>query len=413
MDVSAAQISAALQRLDFTVQTVSDVRADAPANATFALHRDPGEPLIETIPPWHRLDVAIPADLTEEVARIIGYEHVGTTLINDVLPVQRRNDLFGTEESVRDILMGIGLQENINHPLTTPENHAKLNAQHIVQTEAGKPTSYVTVANPSVPEKRAMRRSMLVSVLENLARNLRYTDRLMTFEVGRVYLPEQGDGILPHEDRRVSICVTGPRALPGFQTANQPAEEMDFFDLKGIVETLLQRLGINQARTEYRAKPETGVFGPRCAEVLVDGAPIGLIGEVHPQVRAAFGIPSVRISAAELRLQPLLKPAWELQPMQPISTYPPVVEDLAFEVSEAITVQDVQQAIRRGADERLVAVELFDIYRGEPLAIGHKSLAYRLTYQSLQRSLTEKEVTNLRQRIIKTVETQTSGKLRG
>jgi phenylalanyl-tRNA synthetase beta chain len=147
--------------------------------------------------------------------------------------------------------------------------------------------------------------------------------------------------------------------------------------------------------------------------VLVDGAPIGLIGEVHPQVRAAFGIPSVRISAAELRLQPLLKPAWELQPMQPISTYPPVVEDLAFEVSEAITVQDVQQAIRRGADERLVAVELFDIYRGEPLAIGHKSLAYRLTYQSLQRSLTEKEVTNLRQRIIKTVETQTSGKLRG
>ncbi len=413
MDVSAAQISAALQRLDFTVQTVSDVQADAPANATFALHRDAGEPLIETIPPWHRLDIAIPADLTEEVARIIGYEHVGTTLINDVLPVQRRNDLFGTEESVRDILMGIGLQENINHPLTTPENHAKLNAPHIVQTDAGKPATYVTVANPSVPEKRSMRRSMLVSVFENLARNLRYTNRLMTFEVGRVYLPEQGNGILPDEDRRVSICVTGPRALPGFQTAGHPAEEMDFFDLKGMIETLLQRLGVDRARTEYRAKPDTGVFGPRCAEVLVDGTPIGLFGEVHPQVRAAFGIPSVRISAAELRLRPLIKPAWELQPMQPISTYPPVVEDLAFEVSEAVTAQDVQRAIRQAGDERLVGVELFDIYRGEPLAIGHKSLAYRLTYQSQQRSLTEKEVTSLRQRIIKTVETQTSGKLRG
>ncbi len=413
MKVSAEQIIAALQRLDFTAQPVTDVRADAPADATFALHRDPGETLIEATPPWHRLDIAIPADLTEEVARIIGYEHVGTTLIDDVLPVQRRNDLFGTEETVRDILMGIGLQENINHPLTTPENHAKLNAPQIVQTAAGKPATYVTVANPSVPEKRAMRRSMLVSVLENLARNLRYTDRLMTFEVGRVYLPEEGTAPLPLEDRRVSICLTGPRALPGFQTLTEPEAEMDFFDLKGIVETLLQRLGIGSERTQYRAQPDSGVFSPRCAEVLIDGEPIGLLGEVHPQVRAAFGIPSARISAAELRLMPLLKPAWELQPMQPISSYPPVVEDLAFEVSEAVTAQDVQQAIRQGGDERLVTVELFDIYRGEPLVIGHKSVAYRLTYQSVQRSLNEKEVAHLRQRIIKTVEAQTGGKLRG
>jgi len=413
MHVSAAQIIAALQRLDFTVNAVSEVKADAPADATFALHRDADEPLIEAIAPWHRLDIAIPADLTEEVARVIGYEHVGTTLIDDVLPLQRRHDLFSTEETVRDILMGIGLQENINHPLTTPENHAKLNAPHIVQRADGKPASYVTVANPSVPEKRAMRRSMLVSVLENLARNLRYTDRLMTFEVGRVYLPEEGSAQLPLEDRRVSICVTGPRTLPGFHTANQPAEEMDFFDLKGIVETMLQRLGFGNERVQYSAQPESGVFGPRCAEVLVDGESIGLIGEVHPQVRAAFGIPAVRISAAELRLMPLLKPAWELQPMQPISPYPPVVEDLAFEVSESTTAQAVQQAIREGGDERLVAVELFDIYRGEPLAADHKSVAYRLTYQSLQRNLNEKEVAHLRQRIIKTVETQTSGKLRG
>ena len=99
--------------------------------------------------------------------------------------------------------------------------------------------------------------------------------------------------------------------------------------------------------------------------------------------------------------------------MQPISTYPPVVEDLAFEVNETVTAQDVKQAIHQGGDERLVAVELFDIYRGEPLTAGHKSMAYRLTYQSMQRSLNEKEVAHLRQRIIKTVETQTGGKLRG
>ena len=421
--VTTDQIVDALQRLDFTVAQVDAVRSDAPVDATFALHRDEGEPLIEAVPPWHRLDIAIPADLTEEVARVIGYEHVGTTLLDDLLPRQRRNDLFNTEENIRDILMGLGLQENINHPLTTPENHEKLNASHIVETAEGQPGLYVQVANPNVPEKRALRRSMLVSVLENLARNLRYTNRLMNFEVGRVYLPEKGNEQLPFEDRRVSICLTGPRQPTSFYSglagadgrdaASNAAAEMDFFDLKGVVEALLERLGYGAERTEYRAQPDTGVFGPRCAEVLVNGQSIGLIGEIHPQVRAAFGVSAARISAAELQVVPLQKPQWELQPMQPISSYPPVVEDLAFEVSEAVTAHDVKAAIQKGGDERLVMVELFDIYRGEPLAAGHKSMAYRLTYQSMQRSMNEKEIAHLRQRIIKTVEAQTGGKLRG
>jgi phenylalanyl-tRNA synthetase beta chain len=303
--------------------------------------------------------------------------------------------------------------------LTTPDNHEKLNAKHILETADGQPGLYVQIANPSVPEKRALRRSMLVSMLENIARNLRYADRLMTFEVGRVYLPEKGTAQLPFEDRRISICLTGPRQPVDFHSANKNGAgddatgEMDFFDLKGVVETLLARLGYGAERTEYRAQPDTGVFGPRCAEVLLDGKSIGLIGEIHPQVRAAFGVASARISAAELQVAPLQKPHWELQPMQPISSYPPVVEDLAFEVSEAITAHDIKVAIQKGGDERLVDVELFDIYRGDPLASGHKSMAYRLTYQSLQRSMNEKEITHLRQRIIKTVETQTGGKLRG
>lgn len=420
MTVTTEQIIDALKRLDFTVQEVTTVQADASADATFALHREEGETLVEVTPPWHRLDIAIPADLTEEVARIIGYEHVGTTLIDDVLPNQRRNELFDTEETIREILVGIGLYENINHPLTMPENHAKLNANAITETADGQPATYVEVANPSVPEKRAMRRSLLVSLMENLARNLRFTNRLLTFEVGRIYLPEQGGDLLPFEDHRVSICLTGPRQPVTFHTTSNGSaddtdalNEMDFFDLKGVVELLLDRLGYGADRTEYRAQPDTGVFGPRCAEVLVDGQSIGLIGEIHPQVRIAFDLPSVRIGAAELRIAPLQKPQWELRPMQPISTYPPVVEDLAFEVSEAVTAHDLQQAIRKGGDNRLVNVELFDIYRGDPLPVGHKSMAYRLTYQSLQRSMNEKEVTQLRRRIIKTVEAQTAGKLRG
>lgn len=413
MAVSQEAILNALQRLDFQAKVVSDVAATAATEATFALHHLPGEALIEAVAPWHRLDVAIPADLTEEVARIIGYEHVGATLINDVLPTQQRNDLFMTEELVRSVLSGIGLQEIINHPLTNPENHAKLQAPAITKSGNGDAAPYITLLNPIMPERRAMRRSLIVSTLENLARNLRHTARLATFEVGRVYLPEKGDGILPLEDRRTCIALTGPRRLTTFHPDPSATEEMDFFDLKGVVELLLQRLGYSANRTEYRAQPATGVFGPRCAEIFVDGHSVGLLGEIHPQVRAAFDLGAGRVNVAELRIQPLLKPHWELQPMQPISAYPPVVEDLAFEVAEAVTAQQVQQAIRQGGDERLTLVELFDIYRGDPLPAGHKSMAYRLTYQSLQRGLNEKEVSHLRQRIIKTVESATGAKLRG
>ncbi|MFZ4660521.1 MAG: phenylalanine--tRNA ligase subunit beta [Caldilineaceae bacterium] len=413
MAVSQEAILNALHRLDFQAIVVDEVAATAPTEATFALHRLSGEALIEAVAPWHRLDIAIPADLTEEVARIIGYEHVGATLINDVLPTQQRNDLFMTEELVRSVLSGIGLQEIINHPLTNPENHAKLQAPAITKSGNGEAAPYITLLNPIMPERRAMRRSLIVSTLENLARNLRHTARLATFEVGRVYLPEKGDGILPLEDRRTCIALTGPRRQTTFHPDPSATEEMDFFDLKGVVELLLHRLGYSANRTEYRAQPATGVFGPRCAEIFVDGRSVGLLGEIHPQVRAAFDLGAGRVNVAELRIQPLLKPHWELQPMQPISAYPPVVEDLAFEVAEAVTAQQVQQAIRQGGDERLTLVELFDIYRGDPLPAGHKSMAYRLTYQSLQRGLNEKEVSHLRQRIIKTVESATGAKLRG
>ncbi|MEZ4731642.1 MAG: hypothetical protein R3E79_31370 [Caldilineaceae bacterium] len=192
--------------------------------------------------------------------------------------------------------MGIGLQENINHPLTTPENHAKLQASSITERSNGKAADYVTIVNPIMPERRVMRRSLIVSTLENLARNLRHTARLTTFEVGRVYLPEGGDGVLPEEDRRICITLTGPRRPTSFYTetgTNAEArlssrganpEEMDFYELKGVVETLLHRLGFGAARTEYRAKPDTGVF-VRCAEILVDGQPVGVMGEIHPLVR--------------------------------------------------------------------------------------------------------------------------------
>lgn len=406
MAVTLDKVAAALRRLAFQVEQVDAFPTEAAAEAVFALHYDAGEPLLACTAPWHRLDIVFPADLTEEVARIIGYEHADTTLMNDVLPTQRRNELHETEEKIRTILSAAGLQETVNYALTSPESHNKLAPQREPLAEA----AYITLSNPIAPERRAMRRSLLVSAMENLARNARLAGRHATFEIGRVYLREAGDGVLPLEDRRLNIVLSGLRQPQDFYT--QTTDEFDFFDLKGVVEALLEKLGFAAAAFEFRVQPDTDSFGPRCAELWLNGQNLGLLGEVHPRVRAAFDLPGSRVCTAELRIEPLVRPHFSLAPMRPISSYPPVVEDLAFEVDEEITVRRAETTIRKAGGGLLVDVELFDVYRGANLPANRKSLAFHLTYQSQERPLNEREVTSLRTRIIAAVEKETGGKLR-
>jgi phenylalanyl-tRNA synthetase beta chain len=412
MPVTLVQASEALARLDFQVRVADEPAAHAPADATFGLVRQAGEPLLECVAPWHRLDIRYPADLCEEVARVIGYEHVGSTLLQDELPSQRSNIVVDTEEKVRDILIGCGLQDTINYALTTPENHARLLPNGLSNGSAVT-DAYITLANPVAVERRAMRRTLLVSALENLQYNMRYTNRLAAFEIGRVYLPENVEGPRPVEDRRVCIVLTGPRQPQDFYSTAESSGEMDFYDLKGLVETLLERLGFKRDEVAFHAKPDADSFGPRCAEVFVEGQSIGLAGEIHPRVRAAFDLPATRVTIAELRLEPLVRTGYQYSPMRPISAMPPVVEDLAFVVNEEITLRQLEQAIRAAGGDLLADLELFDLYRGDPLPPGSKSLAFRVTYQSQDTNLRDAEVVKLRERIVRRVERETGGKLRG
>ncbi len=444
MELSLAEIGDALRRLDFSVAELAEVPSGASKRSAFGLARKEDEPVVEAAAPWHRLDVTVPADLTEEVARVVGYDRIGETLLDTVLPTQRRNALLETEENIRDILVGCGLQDTVNHTLTTPENHAKLvggagQRKSLGEQEgAGGAKKFIELTNPMSPDRRVMRRNLIVSALENLAYNLRYTGRLAAFEIGRAYRPQAAapspgagtvDGLpLPDEVRQLCIALYGPRSSSLAGGAPLPtdddAEFFDFFDLKGIVEILLQRLGFGTNDVNYSAHPEGGAdggevevsFGPRCALISLQGERLGVVGELHPSVRNAFGLGSGRVVLAELKVAPLVRPSWRISQMAPISVYPPVVEDLAFMVSEEVTHGRLRDAIVEGGNQdkgaMLTAVELFDIYRGASLPAGQKSLAYRVTYQSMERSLKEKEVARLRQRIIRTVERATGGQLR-
>src|SRR6266700_3056073 len=177
MDVKLPEIAAGLQRLDFVTEPVAALPAPSSelGNAAFGLRIKPGEHLLRCIAPWHRLDIQVPADLTEELARIIGYERIDTTLMDDVLPPQRRNLKLETEESIRDILVGCGFQETISYSLTTVENHDKVKRVPLGSGEEHVP--FIKLLNPLSTRRNVMRRDMLVSALENLAYNYRYTQR--------------------------------------------------------------------------------------------------------------------------------------------------------------------------------------------------------------------------------------------
>ncbi len=413
MDVTLPEIAGGLQRLDFATETVAALPTSPEelGNATFGLHLKPGEQLLRCIAPWHRLDIQVPADLTEEVARIIGYEHIHTTLMDDVLPSQRRNHKLETEEKIRDILVGCGLQETISYSLTTVENHDKFNRGNKTAAELNIP--FVTLVNPLSVKRNVMRRSMQVSALENLAYNHRFTQRYAVFEIGRVYWPENGEGIRPQEDTRLCIVLTGSRRPGSLFSDPAGAENFDFFDLKGIIDTMLQRLGYADSDIEYIAECDNSTYTGTCATLKLQGSSLGIIGEIDPQVLIDFEIPTdSRIYAAEMHMQPLIKPGWQLQPVTPISSYQPVVEDLAFVVAEEVPAVQVLDAIRKGGGSLLTKVDLFDIYRGPQIPPGQKSLAYNLTYESAEKALSEKQIVDIRNRIIRRVAESVGGKLR-
>ncbi len=369
-----------------------------------------GSAPIRVTVPYYRLDVSIPADLVEEVARIIGYDKIPDTLLSDELPPQRRNLALEGEQRVRDILAGSGLAEVITYSLTNLESVAKLDPTRTVVD----PAAYVRIANPLTTEREYMRRTLKNSLLEALRDNLRYTDRVAIFEIARVYLPQEGQE-LPEEPRRLGIVMSGPRHPASWAGATD--ELLDFYDLKGIVETLLDRLRLTDCAFVPTEHP-TFQSG-RVAKLLVQSrseglgaVEIGVLGEVHPLVLESFGLPAQHVCLAELDLEALLAQVPPVHRYRALSRFPEVVRDLAVVVNEGLAAEQVRETIAKAGGKLLHKIELFDVYRGKQIPVGKKSLAYALTYRAMDRTLTDSEVNRLQERIQNTLQKELGATLR-
>lgn len=396
IELDAATIAGLLERLEFTVTVQGEV--------------------VRATCPDHRLDIVAAADptgmvgkadLIEEIARVYGYENIPETRMSDELPPQVGNPTLEKEEQVRDLLTAQGLQEVISYRLTHPDREAR----RLPEDAPVDDKPYVRLLNPLSSDRGHLRHSVLASVLEVAERNARLRERLAFFEIGPIFLASE-EGVLPDELQRLAIVMTGPRALSGWQPGdNRP---LDFYDLKGVLVTLLDNLHLENVTYEHASHPS---FHPgKCARLVCGEQQVGVFGELHPLVRQRYDWPAsynnLSVLAADLDLDVLLALIPERYETEPVPEYPPVLEDLAVVVADSLPAEQVAQVIRQAAGRLLAGLRLFDVYRGEQLGAGLKSLAYSLTYQAADRTLSDKDVAQLRQRIVRRLEQELGARLR-
>jgi phenylalanyl-tRNA synthetase beta chain len=405
VDLSMAEIKHILELLEFNVEPGS-------TSASYRI----------TVPD-HRLDISADpttgqADLVEEIARIYGYDRLPVSEMADELPPQRNNPALDREERGRDLLVQSGLQEVITYRLTTPQAEARiLGADYVAQA------TYVTLANPSTPERAVMRHSLLNSVLEVAADNTKHHDRVRMFEIGHIYLPpgrirEGGEGevdetaILPQEQRRLALVMTGPRTDRGWLVAD--TTPVDFYDMKGVVESLLD--GLHLSQVSFSPTQHHAYFPGRVATLVVNAQVVGIFGQLHPVVVKTYAFKTDDtwpVLAADFDLDLLLAQVTDSHVVSSVSRFPPVQQDIALIVDETIPADQVEALIRQAGKPSLRSVRLFDLYRGEQIGADKKSLAYSLTFQADDRTLTDQDAAKQQQKIVQRLERELGAKLRG
>lgn len=393
VEISLQEAADILRRLQFTVEIDGDtLRADVPD---------------------HRADISSgiigQADLCEEIARIYGYDRLPNTLIADMLPSQSNNYDLMREEQARDLLANLGLREVINYRLTTVDAEARLNAPNLPAALPDVP--YLGLANPISLDKAVLRHSVLNNVLENIAANQNHAVRQQIYEIGAIFLPREGER-LPDETRRLAIAITGVREVSSWQEGQQGAKNaphVDFYDLKGIVEGFLRGLHIDN--TTIKAG-QFGAFHPgRSAQIFLGKKQIGVMGELHPVVRERYDI-SASVFAAEFDLDALLEPVRDDYRTGAVPTQPAIYQDIALIVDKKTPAVDVHRVIVQAGGSLLESATLFDVYEGDSIPAGKKSLAYALVFRDSERTLTDKDVAKVQQKIVQSAEKQIGAALR-
>ncbi len=358
-------------------------------------------------PPSWRPDLVDGPDYAEEVARIDGYNNIPSITPT---PVEGQGLTHGqrTRRVVANALAGAGLTEVLTYPFV-----AETIADDLMLPADDERRHAVRIANPLSEERPLLRTSVLASLVDALRRNLARGHRdVALFELGLVFLPggplakapipsvlsrpddetlAQLYAAVPPQPRHAALLMTGQAEHLGWWGPGRPA---DWTDAVAAVQIVAAALAVEVVVAN---DPAHAPWHPgRCARItLADGTLVGHAGELHPKVLAALDLPA-RTVAAEFDVDVLVAASAEPVQAHPFSTFPPAMTDIALLVESHVPAADVEAALRQGAGEALESVSLFDVYEGERIEAGHRSLAYRLTFRAADRTLTTEEVNAFR-----------------
>lgn len=345
------------------------------------------EALIVVVP-TRRLDLFYgEIDLVEEIARAEGYDTIPAVL--PVLASSRggRTPVAELVLKARLSLADAGLDEVITQALTHPKVYDKL------QLPEGAPERRcLTLQNPLYEDRSTLRTTVLPTMLDVLQYNANRQIRdLGIFEMGHVFLPVEGQQ-LPSEPRRLGIALMGNQAPLSWNSGERPA---DFFVLKGEIEHLLHDLNVSWT-VERSAHP--ALHPGRQAQIVLDGKACGVFGELHPAVQENWDLPA-RVYVAEFDFDAIVAATRPLRDYHPVPRFPAVTRDLALVVGEDLPAARVAEAIRTAGGDLVEGVALFDLYQGEHVKAGHRSLAYRITYRAADRTLTDADLEPVHARV--------------
>ncbi|MFH1582506.1 MAG: phenylalanine--tRNA ligase subunit beta [bacterium] len=357
INISEKEIKSILEKLDFKIAKK-------------------GKYFFVTVP-TKRKDVLIPEDLIEEVGRIYGYDKIKASFpVSNIVPPTKNLDIFW-EEMTKDIMKGLGFTEVYNYSFFG-DKEAKL--------VSFKNKDLIEVQNPLSVEQKYLRASLIPNLLKNVEKNIKNSTNIKIFELGKIFVPDK------KEKRMISGLIFGD----------------SFYRLKGIVDTLLNRLAVSDIwYDEHKATPEESKLvvwhSKKCAEIKVGKEEIGFLGEVSPKILSELEVKETLV-LFDINFDKLSRLVSEEHEYRPISRYPAAIRDIAILVPRKVKVADVLNVINTTGGLLVRDVDLFDMYEGEELPQGKKNLAFHIIYQSETKTLKSNEVEIIQQKIIKALE---------
>ena len=399
--------------VEFTAQAVNDhLGTDIDGEWMAAKLKSIGFEVVEesagkykaVVPSW-RMDVTLMEDISEEVARLYGYDNITSTMPYGAVLQGHQSEEQNFVDIIKEALVGQGMTEEVSFSFTSEEILNKLNVP-----SDSEPRHAIPIMNPLTDDYPLIRTTLLSSIMENAARNFaRKNTRLRLFDVAPVFLPKNGELPLTDlADERLKLVglITGRRLPIAWDTNN---ESVDFYDMKGIVENLFHKIGIQKYKVE---RGEHFALHPGKTAIIKKGSEIiATLGEVHPTVAENFGI-SQKVYIFEMDVATLQKYRQTKTRLASLPKYPAIERDLALLVDSDVMASDILAVIKKNGGAYFRDATLFDVYTGKQVAEGKKSMAYHLYFQARDKTLTDAEVDAAFENILEATATELKAELR-